>query len=99
MDVGNVAQVAFALAFVVVLVIGLGFALRRINGARLRAGGDIEVVASTFLGPKERIVLLKVQDRRVLVGISAQTMTALGEFPDRDERPGGFEAVLQEASR
>ncbi|MEZ5550103.1 MAG: flagellar biosynthetic protein FliO [Pseudomonadales bacterium] len=99
MDVGNLAQVALALAFIVVLVIGLGFAMRRINGARLRAGGDIEVVASTFLGPKERIVLLKVQDRRVLVGISAQTMTALGEFPDRNDDGKGFAAVLQEASR
>lgn len=99
MDVGNVAQVALALAFIVVLVIGLGFAMRRINGARLRSGGDIEVVASTFLGPKERIVLLKVQDRRVLVGISAQSMTALGEFPDTDGNHKGFDAVLKEASR
>lgn len=99
MGLGDVAQVALALAFIVVLVVGLGFAVRRMNGARFRTTADIEVVASTYLGPKERVLLLKVQDRQVLIGINAQCIAALGEFPAEAKNSSGFEAVLREASR
>ena len=43
-------------------------------------GGDIKVVASTFLGPKERVLLLEVQDRQILVGVNPNCIQALGEF-------------------
>lgn len=76
----HIPQVALALALIVALVVGLGFVIRRLNHGSLRQGGDIKIVASTFLGPKERVLLLEVQDRRILVGLNPNCIQALGEF-------------------
>ena len=66
----HILQVLLALGVVVGLVVALGYAMRRINGGHLKTGGDIRVVASQFLGPKERILLLEVKDRQIRQGVS-----------------------------
>ena len=76
----HIPQVVLALTLIVALVVGLGFVIRRMNHGSLRQGGEIKVVASTFLGPKERVLLLEVQDRQILVGVNPNCIQALGEF-------------------
>lgn len=39
-----------------------------------------EILSSTYLGPKERVVLLRVHDKQVLIGVGPTHMCALGEF-------------------
>ena len=87
----HIPQVALALALIVALVVGLGFVIKRLNQGGLRQGGDIKVVASTFLGPKERVLLLEVNDRQILVGVNPNCIQALSEFPAGP----GFESTLQ----
>jgi flagellar protein FliO/FliZ len=49
---------------------------RRVRGTQIQ-GGLIQIVSGLSLGPKEKVVLLRVGDDQVLVGLSAAGMQAL----------------------
>lgn len=104
MEIGeHITQVGLALALIVALVVALGYVVKRLNHGGLRNAGDIKVVATTYLGPKERILLIEVNGRQILLGVNAQTIRALSEFDtvagrSRSDLPSSFEKVLEEAS-
>ncbi|MDH3643472.1 MAG: flagellar biosynthetic protein FliO [Gammaproteobacteria bacterium] len=103
MEIGDhITQVGLALALIVALVIALGYVVKRLNHGGLRNAGDIKVVATTFLGPKERIVLVEVKGRQVLVGVNPQSIRTLTEFDGRcgstDSGSDSFDRVLEAAS-
>jgi flagellar protein FliO/FliZ len=62
---------------VLVLVAVCAWALRRWRDRQGVDGGSIEIVSGISLGSKERIVLLKVGDEQVLVGVSPAGMRSL----------------------
>ena len=97
----HIAQIAGALALIVALVVGLGWLVKRLNHGGFSGSGDIRVVASTFLGPKEKVLLLEVKDRQVLIGVNAGGITALGEFPNSENADASpsFAGVLSEAKK
>jgi flagellar protein FliO/FliZ len=66
-------------AMVLVLLLGTLWVLRRIGAAGLRpqAGRRLVVVESLWLGNRQRVVLLRVDSREVLLGISNQGITRL----------------------
>ena len=51
------------------LVASCAWVLRRFRGGQLQ-GGLIQIVSGLSLGPKERVVLLRVGDEEVLVGLT-----------------------------
>ena len=74
-------QVALALGLIVVLVIGLGAVARRVQGVRSKSTGSLKILDSAMLGPKERLVLVQVADKSVLLGMNANCITKLTEMP------------------
>lgn len=60
---GSLAVVFGALAVVL-------YALRRWQGARLAGGADIQCVGALALGARERVVLVRVHGRELLVGVA-----------------------------
>ena len=66
-------------ALVLVLLLGTLWVLRRIGAAGLRpqAGRRLVVVESLWLGNRQRVVLLRVDSREILLGISNQGITRL----------------------
>ena len=73
-------SVALALGAVLACVLVLSFVAKQL---RQRVGvnqTDCEILSSTYLGPKERVVLLRVHDKEVLIGVGPTHMCALGEF-------------------
>ena len=66
-------------ALVLVLLLGTLWVLRRIGAAGLRpqAGRRLTVVESLWLGNRQRVVLLRVDSREILLGISNQGITRL----------------------
>ena len=71
-------------ALVLVLLLGTLWVLRRIGAAGLRpqAGRRLVVVESLWLGNRQRVVLLRVDSREILLGISHQGITRLDGAPE-----------------
>jgi flagellar protein FliO/FliZ len=81
--------------FVIVLGLLYGFfwLLRRFGPAQSGAQGLVKVVGGVMLGPRERLVVVEVQDTWVLVGVAAGHISTLHTLP----RPEGVEAVSAQA--
>jgi flagellar protein FliO/FliZ len=67
------------------------------------AARQLEVLAQLPVGPRERVLLVRVQQRCLVLGATAQQITLLGEAeappPGAPAAPAaGFGALLQRAS-
>lgn len=82
---GPMEWMSFGLSFLLVLLtIGALYFLfhRFVLGAMpRRAEPRIRIAETLAVGPRQKIVLLRIQDREVLVGITGQTMCNLSEWP------------------
>ena len=86
----SISQVVIVIVFLALLV-GVQVWVRRNRegiGARLRQGREIVVVEQANLAPTERVTLLRVGDRRVLVYSARGTAGALLDL-GRDDAPTG----------
>lgn len=94
-----------ALALIIFVMIALAWIARRSGLTRHLSDGKntISIVASKSLGNRERLVVVDIQDQRLVLGITATQITRLAQLEQisRDEvtvsaAPGGdFSAVLQ----
>lgn len=60
-----------ALLLVLALVVGLGWLLRRLPGSGFRASEGMKLVSSLAVGGKERLVVLEIDGRQLLLGVTA----------------------------
>jgi len=92
--------VSFVLSFLLVIAL-LGatlWGLKRFGRMQLQnqsGQASIKLIDSFSLGARQRIILVESDDQRVLVGISPQSITGLGQWP-RDRAPE-FSDVLRDA--
>ena len=85
-------QYLLSFAFVIGLLLALLFTLRKLqNGAMLRKSSNrMQMLETLSVGPRQKIALIQVDGREVLIGITAQNMTALSLEPvngSADESP------------
>jgi flagellar protein FliO/FliZ len=74
---------AAMLSIVLALLIGVLFLMRRLfyGNARVSDRGLIRTVASSYVAPKERIVLIEVLGEMVLLGVTPQAINCLAKIP------------------
>ena len=75
-------RLGIALAAILAAAWGLGMLARRRRLARGIADARIEVLAMRSLGPRHRVALLEVGDRRLLVGLGADSIRTLADLSD-----------------
>ncbi len=95
-------QIITVLAFIVGLIFLMAWFARRLTTGRTLDANAITVVATRFLGPKEKLLLVEVEGTRVLIGINAQSMTPLctvahGQPNRLDPDPNDFSTALAQA--
>lgn len=94
---GIVDWASFAASFFLVLILLAGtlFALKRMQGLNLskQRNGQLQIKDSIALGARQKLVLVEVGSRQVLVGLSPTQMTRLGEW--RTENVD-FQDVMQQ---
>lgn len=75
--IGPALRMVVSLAAVLALVGGLAWVARKLrNGGHIKSG-LIEIVSGVSLGAREKVVLLRVGQEQVLVGVSPSGMRAL----------------------
>lgn len=77
-------QYLLSFAFVIALLLGLLWTLRKLQGGQMVQGGllrrktgRLQLVESLSIGPRQKLALVTVDGREVLLGITAQTINAL----------------------
>ena len=84
---GGWAQTILALAAVIGLIFLARYLLRRVGSSSpaLGGGGPIRVLARANLSPKERLLLVRMGGRVLLLGSAPGGLTTLSEVTDPDE--------------
>ncbi|WP_019217469.1 flagellar biosynthetic protein FliO [Legionella tunisiensis] len=83
-------RVLGGLLLVVLVIIFLSWLLRRLNGAGLANASGFKVIAYMNLGTREKIMLVNVGNRILLLGVTSGSINTLHDFGE--ELPAGFES-------
>ena len=84
---GDWLQYLFSFVFVIGLLLTLLWTLRKLqNGQGLlrKSSQRLQTLEILSVGTRQKIMLIRVDDREILIGVSAQTMTVLSPFPTKD---------------
>lgn len=95
-SLGALGASLLALILVVVLILALGWLLRRLPGNTLRGHPELRVVAQLSLGVRERLVVVAVGDKQHLIGVSNERISLLStlETPLGEQAPSDFAKLL-----
>jgi flagellar protein FliO/FliZ len=78
-------QTFLSLVIVVGVILMIGYALRRLSNGNLSSKRQIKVIASTMVGSKEKVVIIEVKDKWLVLGVGNGNVTRL----DRMAKPEG----------
>ncbi len=82
---GDWLQYLFSFIFVIGLLLSLLWTLRKLqNGSSLLRmnRNRMQVLETLSVGTRQKIMLVRVDEREILVGVTAQQMTVLTPWPD-----------------
>jgi flagellar protein FliO/FliZ len=74
-------QVFLGLGVVIAAIVGGLWLLKRVSAPHGAAAGALRVIAGTSVGPRERVVLLEVEDTWLVVGVAPGQVNALHQMP------------------
>jgi flagellar protein FliO/FliZ len=77
LSVGSLTQLTLSLAAIVALIFAISWALKRFKLAGPRGRGEIVVIDELALGARERIMLIRVGESQVLVGVGTAGVVSL----------------------
>ena len=75
-------RIGGSIALVFVLLLTMLWVLRRLRSMQIAKGGmsKLEIVETISVGPRQKIALLRVEQHMLLIGMSANQFTALGQW-------------------
>lgn len=82
----NLLQVVSALAIVLALIVGTSWLLHKLRSQALGHGQLIHIESSVSVGTRERVVLIEVAGKWILVGVTPghiNTLMRLNESPHK----------------
>ena len=76
----SIVDVLLGLAFIIILIFFLAWLFKKFGSGSLGLGGLIKVIAAMSLGGRDRIALISVGDKQLLLGISPGRIATLHVF-------------------
>jgi|SRR5690554_5530813 len=101
----TLGKTAAALALVLVIIFVASALLKRLQLRRRPTGGRLQVISATAVGPRERVVIVQVEERWLVLGVGGGQVNKLHELeaPAQTGAPSaegaGFEPGDSFASR
>lgn len=92
----DVFRMLGSLALVIALLVLLLWALRKLQSKMnsQNAGRRLQIVESLSVGTRQKIALIRVGEREVLVGISPTQINGIASWPDGQIQPTDFSDTL-----
>ena len=78
---GSLVQTVLALGFVLAILMGLAWALKRFGPRNVTGGNTVKLVGALSVGARERILVVEVGEQWIVVGASPGRMNALATMP------------------
>lgn len=105
----QLAEMLVGLVIVLLVIFALARLLQRMNLVQNGSGARMKVVGGLSLGSRERVLLLKVADKHILLGVTSQSISELHTFDEMPETqftpgsgdsgsPGPFARIFSQAS-
>lgn len=80
-SVGSMLQMIAGLLLVLLLIGAIAWALKRFAIFPQAASGAVKVIASASVGQRERVVIVEVEDARLVLGVTPQQINTLHCLP------------------
>ncbi len=77
----SLVQMLLGLAAVVLAIFAVLWLIKRLSATSGKTAGTLRIVGGAAVGPRERIVLLEVEDTWLLVGVAPGQVRALHQMP------------------
>lgn len=87
---GSLVQTVLALGFVLAILMGLAWALKRFGPRNVTGGNTVKLVGALSVGARERILVVEVGEQWIVVGASPGRMNALATMPRQETDPAGL---------
>jgi flagellar protein FliO/FliZ len=85
---GGIGQATLALLVVLAAIFAIAWIARRLRGMTRGGSQGIDVLAQAAVGPRERVVIVRVGNTRLLLGVAPGRVTHLHELPADVTLPG-----------
>ncbi|MFT3737061.1 MAG: flagellar biosynthetic protein FliO [Rhodocyclaceae bacterium] len=101
---GSVMQMLFGLIVVVAALFGTLMLLKKLQAGRTQLVGNLKVIGATNVGPRERVVLVSIGSKVLVLGVTPGRVNALqtleaAEVPMSAPEPGPSNAAGEFALR
>ncbi len=94
-SVGYMASMLVSLLVVLAVAIGLAWLWKRVMPRNLLNQTGVEILSTRHIGSRERLLVVKVGERYLLLGATPQSIQTLAELK-QDELPNGLNAQQKE---
>ncbi|WP_058911205.1 flagellar biosynthetic protein FliO [Entomohabitans teleogrylli] len=96
-------QVSGALCLIVLVILGAAWLARRYGLAQPRSRhGELNICASVSVGQREKVVIVAVENARLVLGVTASQITHLHTLPAAEQTvpadnqtPGNFRQMMR----
>lgn len=78
-------QTFLSLIIVVAVILLIGYGLRKLTSGSALSKRHIKVVGSAMVGTKERVVIIEIKDRWLVLGVGNGNVTKLDKLPKPEE--------------
>ncbi|MCP5206446.1 MAG: flagellar biosynthetic protein FliO [Hahellaceae bacterium] len=80
----SLLSMVLGLLFVITLIVVVAWGVRRFSTLHASGGKHIKVLSATMIGARERLALVEVGDKRILIGVTPQQINTLHVFAKED---------------
>lgn len=93
----SIWKVVVSLIFVIAFIPACLWLMKRFQFAQMKLGqSDIKIVNVQSLGTKEKLMLVEVEGERLLIGVTAHSISHLRSFPSKGK---SFASMMDEVDR
>ncbi len=81
-------QVLIALAIVTAAILALAWVVKRLGNTHLLQHRDLKILSTMPLGTREKVILIEVENQKILLGVTPSNISSLHVFNTSEENSG-----------